>query len=205
MSARFLDSELSTCFIVPIESYYRLLFYYSKQKCKYVLKNITVLDCKLIQRIFREIDFRLETFGIIYQINTPRYFGYNAYSANMYCIWNVADEGFVTYRIFDQQLQEPSDCDGPGCDCPDSVTVTSGASETKVCGSAIPSLINQLSPNGLQVKFCSDNMLSRKGVLILAFVHQTLSLCKLTEYNYMYWTEQELTDFNFKIGQVKIC
>ena len=149
-----------------------------------------MLDCKLIQiTSFQEIDFIQDSFGIIYQINTPHYFGYNEYPNNTYCIWNVADKGFVTYCIIDQQLQEPSDCDGPGCDCPDSVTITSGASETKLCGTTTPSLVNQVSTNGLQVTFCSDNMLGSKGVLMMAYVIQPYSVCKLTEYSYIYWTD----------------
>ena len=135
-------------------------------------------DCKLIQRTsFQEIDFIQDSFRIIYQINTPHYFGYNEYPNNTYCIWNVADGGFVTYQIIDQQLQEPSDCDGRGCDCPDSVTITRGANVIKLCGNTTTSLGFGISLNGLQVKFCSDNMLGSKGFHMLAYVIQPYSLC----------------------------
>ena len=159
-------------------------------------------DCKLIQRTsFQEIDFIQNSFGtIVYQIYTPHYFGYNKYPDNTYCIWNVADEGVVSYLIIDKQLQESGDCDGPGCNCPDSVTITSGANEIKLCGNPTPSLIYPVSTNGLQVTFCSDNMLGNKGFYMIAYVFQPYSLCKLTEYSYIYWTEQELTAFNYKIG-----
>ena len=152
-------------------------------KCKYPLRNVTVLDCKLIQKTsFQEIDLIQEGFRYTYEIYTPRYLGNNEYPDNTYCIWNVADKGSVTYRIIKQQLQEPSDCDERGCDCPDSVTITMGANEVKLCGSKTVSSFNQYSSDGLQVKFCSDIMLGSKGVLIKA---QPLYLCKLTEYSYM--------------------
>ena len=181
-------------------------YFISPVECKHLLRSVTVLDCKLIQRTsFQEIYSRLDIFGITYQIYTPSYLGINGYPDNTYCIWNVADKGFVTYRIIDLQLQEPGDCNGTGCNCPDSVAITMGTKEIRLCGSATISSLNGHSFDGLQVKFCSDNMLSSKGVLMMAYVNQPYSLCKLTEYSCIYWTEQELMDFNFKIGQEKTC
>ena len=87
----------------------------------------------------------------------------------MYCIWNIANEGFVTYRIVDQQLQEPDNCNGPGCDCPDNMKIKTGANEIKLCGSKMPPIVNQMSSDGLQVKFCSDNMHISKGILVMAY------------------------------------
>ena len=145
-------------------------------KCTTPLRNVTVLDCKLIPRQpTKEIDQRNETFGTIYQINSPRYFGYNAYPDNMYCVWNVADEGFVTYRIIDQKLQNKSDCDGSGCDCPDTMTIEMGNNEMKLCGSKMPPIVNQMSSDGLKVTFCSDNMHSAKGILLMAYRHNNQS------------------------------
>ena len=93
----------------------------------------------------------------------------------MYCVWNIADKGIITYRIVDQQLQEPGDCEGRGCDCPDTMIVKMGINEVKLCGNKIPSITQQMSTDGLTVKFCSDNMHGAKGVLLMAyqFTNQT--------------------------------
>ena len=93
----------------------------------------------------------------------------------MYCVWNVADEGFVTYRIIDQKLQNKSDCDGSGCDCPDTMTIEMGNNEMKLCGSKMPPIVNQMSSDGLKVTFCSDNMHSAKGILVMAYRHNNQS------------------------------
>jgi len=131
-----------------------------------------VLDCKLSKSSpTKVIDQRTEQYGTIYQINSPRYFAYADYSNNTYCIWNIAKKGFVTYRVVDQQLQSPSDCDKPGCRCPDSTIITMGANEVKLCGSRMPAIVNQMSSDGLQVKFCSDNQQSAKGILVMAYRH----------------------------------
>ena len=93
----------------------------------------------------------------------------------MYCIWNIANEGLVTYRIIDQQLQEPDECEGPGCDCPDSMTFKMGVNEVKLCGSRMPPIVNQMSSDGLQVKFCSDNMHNANGILVMAYRYNNQS------------------------------
>ena len=54
-----------------------------------------------------------------------------------------------------------------GCDCPDSVKITMGANEMKLCGSKIPKFDIQTS-NGLNVKFCSDNKHTARGFLMEA-------------------------------------
>ena len=142
------------------------------RKCNFVRTNVNVLDCKLVKRLTtRKINQRSETFGTIYQINSPHYFNDHNYPHGMYCVWNIANAGFVTYRIVEQQLQGPSDCDGPGCDCPDSMKIKMGANEIKLCGSKMPPVVNQMSTDGLQVKFCSDNEHNAKGVLMMAYQH----------------------------------
>ena len=105
----------------------------------------------------------------IYQIHSPHYFIHDNYPNNTYCVWNVADTGFVTYHIMDQQLQEPvtKGCDGPGCDCPDSVKMMMGNTEIKLCGSNKPSMSYLVSFDGLHVKFCSDNKHTAKGINIV--------------------------------------
>ena len=142
-------------------------------KCTKESRNVTVLDCHLVPRVeTKEINQRNETYGTIYQINSPYYFhGHRSYPNNTYCIWNIADSGFVTYRIVDQRLQEPHNCSGPGCDCPDNMKIKMGANEIKLCGSKMPPIVNQMSSDGLQVKFCSDNMHSSKGILVMAYRH----------------------------------
>ena len=131
-----------------------------------------MLDCKLVPRQpTKVIDQRTETYGTIYQINSPRYFGNFPYPDNMYCVWNISKKGFVTYRIVDQRLQSPSVCEGPGCNCPDSMEVTTGSNRFTLCGSTMPSVVNQVSSDGLQVKFCSDNNHNAKGILLMAYRH----------------------------------
>ena len=132
--------------------------------------NVTTLECKLKHRFDIEINHQNEGFGTIYQINTPHFFGCNTYPANTYCIWNVANEGFVSYWIMHQQLQNPtSDCDGPGCDCPDSMIVRMGDDELKLCGDYLPSSRYHISFDGLQLIFCSDNYYEAKGILLTAY------------------------------------
>ena len=113
----------------------------------------------------REIDQREG----IYEIYSPLYF-YDTYPESTYCIWNIANEGFVSYQINDQQLQNASDCYGPGCDCPDYVVIRMGHNEIKLCGSKMPSQYH-ISSNGLQVEFCSDNLHEAKGFRLTAYVH----------------------------------
>ena len=107
----------------------------------------------------------------MYHIHSPRYYTNSDYPNNTYCVWNVANSGVVSYHIMDQQLQEPRthDCEGSGCDCPDSVKITMGTNEVKLCGSSMPSMKHLVSSNGLHVKFCSDNKHTAKGVFIRAY------------------------------------
>ena len=137
-----------------------------------------MLDCKLVPRgETKEINQQNETYGTIYRINSPYYFHRNrSYPNNTYCIWNIADSGFVTYRIIDQGLQEPHNCSGPGCDCPDYMKFKMGAYEIKLCGSKMPPIVNQMSSDGLQVEFCSDNMHSSKGILAMAYRYSTVGV-----------------------------
>ena len=123
-------------------------------------------ECKLQRKIkYKAIDQSED----VYQIYSPRYFGYNEYPNDTYCVWNVANKGLVSYQIVDQKLQEPSDCDAPSCDCPDNVKITMGSNEIKLCGSDMPTLSTQFSDDGLQVKFCSDNTETAKGFHLLAY------------------------------------
>ena len=133
--------------------------------------NVTILSCQLERKSnYKPIErIRNESSGN-YQIYSPQYYGYSEYPNNTYCVWNVADTGFVTYRIIDQRLQEPSNCDGPGCACPDSVKISVEANEIMLCGSQLPQVTWQMSSNGLQVKFCSDNKQTAKGFIILAYL-----------------------------------
>ena len=112
----------------------------------------------------------------MYEIYSPQFFTGSDYPNNTYCAWNVANGGIVSYHIIYQQLQEPRthDCEGPGCDCPDSVKIKMGTNEVKLCGSPNMSSMTsmaynyQVSSNGLHVKFCSDNKHSARGFLISA-------------------------------------
>lgn len=118
------------------------------------------------------IDQRDTTNGIIYQINSPNYFLLREYPNNLYCMWNIANDGLVTYQIVDQQLQNATDCDGDSCDCPDFIKIVTGGNELKLCGSGKRDISSQISDVGLQVKFCSDNAIASKGILILAYIYK---------------------------------
>ena len=136
-----------------------------EEKCSLEKGLIAVPSCQLERKInYSEIEHS----DNIYQIYSPRYHGYNDYPNKTYCVWNVADSGLVSYQIVDQRLQEPSDCNGTGCDCPDSVKITMGANEITLCGSEMPIPPGQVSSNGLHVKFCSDNKYTAKGINLLA-------------------------------------
>ena len=138
-----------------------------EEKCHWEVGSISVLTCEL-QKAYKNKS--IDQFEEVYQIYSPRYFGYKNYPNNTYCVWNVTNTGLVSYQIIDQKLQEPIDCDGPGCDCPDSVKITMGSNEIKLCGSDMPTLSTQFSYDGLQVKFCSDDSETAKGFHILAYV-----------------------------------
>ena len=102
-------------------------------------------------------------------IYSPHYSSYDDYPNNTYCVWNVADTGYVTAHIIEQELQEPSkDCNKLGCDCPDHVKITMGANVITLCGNTMSTMNNLISVNGLHVKFCSDNMHTAKGFFMLA-------------------------------------
>ena len=143
------------------------MYVYSRRRCDWEEVNITVPTCQLERRTsYRSIPRNWDS---IVEIFSPGYFGNNGYPNNTYCVWNVADTGLVSYHIIDQQLQEPSNCSGPGCDCPDSVKISAGVLEIqKLCGSSSHDQLHSLSSNGLQVKFCSDNKQNAKGFLMMA-------------------------------------
>jgi len=88
-------------------------------------------------------------------------------------MWNIANDGMVTYRIVDQQLQNASDCDEDGCDCPDFMKINMGKNEIKLCGSSMPQLANQISLDGLHLSFCSDSHHKSKGILVMAYKHRS--------------------------------
>ena len=50
-----------------------------------------------------------------------------------------------------------------------------GSNEVKLCGSKMPPVVNQMSFDGLQVKFCSDNKHTSKGILLMAYRHNRRS------------------------------
>jgi len=79
----------------------------------------------------------------MYLIHSPRYY-HGDYPNITYCVWNVANSGFVSTHIMDQQLEEPRthDCWGPACNCPDNVKITMGTTEVKLCGSVMPSMVD---------------------------------------------------------------
>ena len=95
----------------------------------------------------------------------------------------MADTGLVTYHIMDLQLQEPvtKGCDGPGCDCPDSVKMMMGNTEIKLCGSTMPSMNYLISSNGLHVKFCSDNKHTAKGFNMIVNKFSDIEILKRRE------------------------
>jgi len=90
----------------------------------------------------------------------------------MFCVWNVANEGLVTYRVVDQQLQNTSDCEDEACKCPDHMKIAMGGNEMTLCGSRRPDISNQMSSDGLHVKFCSDSAVNSRGILLMAYRHK---------------------------------
>ena len=87
-------------------------------------------------------------------------------------MWNIANEGLVTYRVVDQMLQNTTDCEDEVCKCPDHMKITMGGNEMTLCGSKRPDISNQMSSDGLQVKFCSDNAVNSRGILVMAYRHK---------------------------------
>jgi len=87
-------------------------------------------------------------------------------------VWNIANEGQVSFRIVDQMLQNATDdCDNDDCKCPDHVRIKTGGNEIKLCGSKRPDISNHMSSDGLHVEFCSDNAISSRGILVMAYRH----------------------------------
>jgi len=151
-----------------------LFWLFCREKCTTRKANVTIPDCKLISRTpDKEINQREEEFGTIYQINSPNYFGYKEYPNNMFCVWNIANGGLVTYRVVDQQLQNASDCEDEACKCPDHMKITMGGNEMTLCGSRRPDISNQMSSDGLHVKFCSDSAVNSRGILLMAYRHKS--------------------------------
>jgi len=148
-------------------------WFFCRQKCTTRKANITISDCELVSRTLdKKINQREEEFGTIYQINSPYYFGTREYPNNVFCVWNIANEGLVTYRVVDQMLQDASDCDDEACKCPDHMKITMGGNEMTLCGSKRPDISNQISSDGLHVKFCSDNAVNSRGILVMAYRHK---------------------------------
>ena len=110
----------------------------------------------------------------MFEITSPGFYGEDGYPNKTYCVWNVANGGIASYHIIHQELQEPGNCEGPGCDCPDYIKIKMGVNEVKLCGSDdIPSMTSMaykyhVSSDGLHVKFCSDNKYTTKGVFLRA-------------------------------------
>jgi len=149
-------------------------FFIHREKCTTRKANIIIPDCELQPRTpKKEIDQRTEESGTIYQVNSPSYFGHQNYQNNMFCVWNIANEGLVTYRIVDQNLQNASDCDhDEACKCPDHMKITMGGNQMTLCGSRRPDISNQISSDGLRVEFCSDNAGTSRGILVMAYRHK---------------------------------
>ena len=159
------------CYVVTCINQIISLLCVCSPECQWENINITIPSCQLERNTnYKPIRTR-SAGGKIYQISSPQFFVYSDYPNNTYCAWNVADTGNVTYRIIDQRLQEPSDCNRSGCACPDSVKITMEANEIMLCGGKLPPISNQISSNGLQVRFCSDNKQSARGFLIMAYLH----------------------------------
>ena len=138
-----------------------------KEQCGWEEATIAVPACQLERKInYKTIEHRDD----VYNIYSPRYNSYNEYPNNTYCVWNIADTGLVSYQIIDQQLQEPLDCNDTGCSCPDSVKISMGTNEITLCGNETL-MQPQLSSNGLNVKFCSDNKHTAKGIHLVVTRH----------------------------------
>ena len=148
-----------------------MLYRPQKRVCKKKKINAFISQCHLE----RKSDYRLirKIFAGTYEIQSPHFHSGNGYPNNTYCVWNVANSGVVNYHVMKQELQEPmmDDCDGPGCDCPDYVKIKKGRNEEKLCGNML-TYNYQPSPNGLHVKFCSDNKHTAKGIDIWATISE---------------------------------
>ena len=125
--------------------------------------------CELQRETYKNLTYKSFYKSEVYEVYSPQYFEVEDYPNNTYCVWNVSDTGIVHYHIVDQQLQESADCDKAGCDCPDSVKITMGSNQIRLCGSDKLVESTQISDNGLQVTFCSDNTTTAKGFHLLAY------------------------------------
>ena len=147
-----------------------LCSYRSQVQCNWETGTFLVSStCELQREIYKNLAYKSLNKSEVYEIYSPQYFEIEDYPNNTYCVWNVSDTGSVRYHIVDQQLQEPSDCDQACCDCTDSVKITMGFNQIRLCGS--DKLVNstQTSDNGLQVTFCSDNTMTAKGFHLRAY------------------------------------
>ena len=134
-----------------------------------------IKGCELEPVSTKVISQRQEQYGTIYQINSPLYFGLKNYPNNVFCVWNISNEGQVSFRIVDQMLQNATDdCDNDDCKCPDHMRIKMGGNEMKLCGSRRPDISNQMSSDGLHVEFCSDNAISSRGILVMAYRHEKM-------------------------------
>ena len=140
-----------------------------EEQCKWEIGNISVVACQL-ERIYTKKLYRSSYQSTEeYDIYSPRYLETEDYPNNTYCVWNVAITGFVSYHIVDQQLQEPTNCDKTGCNCPDSVKITMGSNDITLCGTGMPTVPTQFSDDGVKVEFCSDNTETAKGFHLLVY------------------------------------
>ena len=167
-----------------------IFIYRPGEKCEWVQGIILEQECKLERKTgYESIDQIVEG---EYQIYSPRYYLNEDYPNNTYCVWNLANSGYVSFHIIDQQLQQPANinsCSGPGCNCPDGVTITMGTNGFKLCGSTIPSSPLHPSFSGLNVTFCSDNKHTDKGFFMRAYTSSSSTAVgkreaqKVTSYN----------------------
>ena len=140
--------------------------------CEETIVHASVLQCQLERKTpYWSITQLSEG---VYDVTSPGFYGEEGYPNNTYCVWNVANGGLTSYHFIYQELQEPDDCEEPGCDCPDFVKIKMGTKEMRLCGSDdMPSMTSMdnndgVSPDGLHVKFCSDNKHTAKGFYLMA-------------------------------------
>ena len=142
-----------------------------EERCDLEIGDISVPACQLERKYTKRLYASSYQSTEEYEIYSPQYFDVEDYPNNTYCVWNVANTGFVSYHIADQQLQEPTDCDETGCNCPDYVKITMGSNEIiTLCGNNMPTVPTQFSKDGLKVEFCSDRIETAKGFHLLAYI-----------------------------------
>ena len=116
-----------------------------RDACTKKRANVAISGCELRPLPPKTISQRAEEFGTIYQINSPNYFIHRHYPSKTYCVWNIANEGVVTYRVVDLMLQNATtDCDedDKDCKCPDFMKIVIGGNKLKLCGSKRPATTN---------------------------------------------------------------